>query len=798
MTPATIINGWFFDAYPVAGGMAVWILDDDGVAKRFFDPFAPAFHLRLDRRDALRLGALTRNLPVTLGTALKTELFSGQEWQVEEVRVQDPLQFNRCVSALQKFFPHFAFYNSNIPVAQMYLYDRQVFPLARCEFTADGAGRLLRIDVRDRFDARDYALPSLRIMRLTNGGAEFSAKFFRTLNLEVSYDGATHSLEGEDAVSVLESFNWHLYNYDPDILLTSWGDATLLPTILNASLRHRVPLLLNRDRSQEYFTTQERSYWTYGQIIHRDAAFMLAGRWHMDAENSFIMGESDIEGVIELARLTQLPMQKQSRAAIGTGLASMQMSYAYRNNILIPAEKKEGEDFKTADELLLSDRGGLVFMPEMGYHENVAELDFASMYPSLMELHNISPETINCSCCSNDRVPELGYTICEKRKGIVPVTLGPVLEKRAYYKMRRKNATTLGEYRKYDRRQNALKWMLVTCFGYLGYKNARFGRIEAHESVNAWSREALLTAKEIAEADGFHLVHAIIDCLWLKKPGATGEEYLRLCSKIKDAVGVSVSFEGMYTWLLFPSSKTDPGIPTSGKYAGWYDHGEMKTRGIEVRRKDTPWFVKTMQARLLELMSEMKDVREISARAPELIREAGFYLNELRCGRVDPKQLVLRRRVQKEADEYATNNLSAMVVRELSQFGVTVKAGEVIDYIIVDQSGKRDPQKAKSLLTYQHWDGYDIEKYTEFFLKAVETLLSPFGYDRAKLAEMYGVGGMRGVRGTGGMRSGGKRESAPARQARPESADPGNGGAAHETAGELFPAGELTPARYRR
>lgn len=743
MASATTLGGWFFDAYPVRGGMTVWMLDDGGSARRFFDPFAPSFYLRLDRRDALRLPALVRGLPVTLGSAVKTELFSGREWRVEEVRVLEPSAFGRCVAALQRFFPHFAFYNSNIPVAQMYLYDRGIFPLARCEFTADAAGRLERIDLRDRFDARDYLLPDLRILRISNGGTETPSKFFRTLALELSYGGASYALEGEDPVAVLESFNWHLHEYDPDIVLTAWGDATLLPTLLNASRRHRVPLLLNRDRSQEFVTTKERSYWTYGQIIHRDAAFLLAGRWHMDSENSFIMGESDLEGVIELARLTQLPMQKQSRAAIGTGLASMQMSHAYRNNILIPAEKKEGEDFKTADDLLLSDRGGLVFMPEMGYHEDVAELDFASMYPSLMERHNISPETINCSCCANRKVPELGYAICEKRRGIVPETLRPVLEKRAYYKARRKGAPTLEEHRKYDRRQNALKWMLVTCFGYLGYKNARFGRIEAHEAVNAFSREALLTAKEIAEGAGFHLVHAIIDCLWLRKPGASDADYLRLCEAIGAAVGVSVSFEGRYAWLLFPSSKTDPGIPTSGKYAGWYLHGEMKTRGIEVRRKDTPWFVKTMQARLLELMAEMKDVREIGARAPELVREAGFYLNELRGGRVDPRQLVLRRRVQKEADEYATNNLSAMVVRELAQFGVRVKAGEVIDYVIVDQTGKRDPQKAKSLLTYQHWDGYDIEKYTEFLLKAVETLLSPFGYDRERLAEEYGLNGFR-------------------------------------------------------
>ncbi len=741
MTNDRHLRGYFFDVYPVRGGMIVWIIDEEGTAQHCFDPFHPTFYLHLDRSDARRIPALVERfrIPATVGTGRKLEIFSGEEWEVTAITVRDPLELNRCVAAFQKFFPHFVFYNSNIPVAQMYLYDRQVFPLAHCEFTVDAGNTLRRIALNDAFDACSYQVPDLRVMRLSNGNALLSGKYARSLQLEIAYQGNTHIGEQDDPTEVLQTLNWHLYHYDPDIIITSWGDVSLFPTLVGTAARYRIPLLLNRDQAQGYFLTKERSYWTYGQVVHRDAAFMLAGRWHMDAENSFIMGESDLEGVIELSRLTQLPIQKQSRAAIGTGLASMQMSYAYRNNILIPAEKKEGEDFKTADELLLSDRGGLVFIPEGGYHENVAELDFASMYPSLMEMHNISPETINCSCCRNGVVPELGYTICEKRRGIVPATLKPVLKKRAYYKARRKAATTQEEYRKYDRRQNALKWMLVTCFGYLGYKNARFGRIEAHESVNAFSRDALLTAKEIAENNGYHLVHAIIDCLWLKKPGATHEDYERLCGMIKDAVGVDISLEGIYKWILFPSSKTDPGIPTAGKYVGWYDHGDVKIRGIEVRRKDTPVYIKKMQARLLEMLAEAKGVGDVRALVPDLLREASFYLNELRSGRVDPKELVLRRRVQKEMEEYSNNNLNAMVVRELAQFGIAVRPGEMIEFIIVDQTGKRDAQKAKSLLTYQHWDGYDIEKYTELLLKAVETLLSPFGYDLEKLGEHYEI-----------------------------------------------------------
>ena len=63
--------------------------------------------------------------------------------------------------------------------------------------------------------------------------------------------------------------------------------------------------------------------------------------------------------------------------------------------------------------------------------------------------------------------------------------------------------------------------MLVTCFGYLGYKNARFGRIEAHEAVTAHGRDKLLTAKEISEAAGYTVLHGLTDCLWLQKAGET-------------------------------------------------------------------------------------------------------------------------------------------------------------------------------------------------------------------------------------------------------------------------------------
>ena len=46
--------------------------------------------------------------------------------------------------------------------------------------------------------------------------------------------------------------------------------------------------------------------------------------------------------------------------------------------------------------------GGYVFKPKTGYYINAICYDVASMYPSMINIHNISTETINCHCCKDD------------------------------------------------------------------------------------------------------------------------------------------------------------------------------------------------------------------------------------------------------------------------------------------------------------------------------------------------------------------------------------------------------------
>jgi len=738
-----ILTGWLFECYPSDTGMVIWLIDREGVKYRCHHPFLPSFFLHLSDADRRRLAVLAGRspVPVTFAITQRAEIYSGETWDVAEVTVLTPTHFREAVRYFEQFFPHFAFFNSDILPQQLFLYHTGLFPLALGDYEIDDCGTLAGWTLHDSCAAITYELPPFSILHIRDARDFVPPKYRKQLQLEVLYDGKTYALEQDNPREIMETLNWHLHRCDPDIVLTDYGDSVLLPQLTALSIRTNIPLLLNRDDSAGYFKTRESSFFQYGKIVHKDGAFELAGRWHLDLENSFTMVEADLDGVFELARLTQIPVQRQSRASIGTSMSSMQLSWAYRHGYLIPSKKREPEGFKSAATLLLADRGGLIFNPPLGYHEDVAELDFVSMYPTIMVEKNVSPETVNCRCCRNDAVPELGYTICEKREGIVPATLRGVVQKRAHYKKLKREYKGKDEalFRKYDRRQNALKWMLVSCFGYLGYKNARFGKIEAHESVNAFSRDAILTAKELAEERGFRMLHAIIDCVWLKKHGATEQEYEQLCRTIASRTGIDISLEGIYNWILFPASKLDPAITTANRYAGWYRHGEVKIRGLEARRRDTPKFIKNMQTAMLQALSGAHSVAEVEILVPQVLDIARNHVAMLRSGRVNPMELVLRRHITKEADEYTNNSISAVVSKLIADMGVHLAPGEMIEFIIIDQSGKRKPEKAKPLALYAFEDGYDIEQYTELALRAVETMLQPFGYSKEKLREVFGI-----------------------------------------------------------
>jgi DNA polymerase elongation subunit (family B) len=402
----------------------------------------------------------------------------------------------------------------------------------------------------------------------------------------------------------------------------------------------------------------------------------------------------------------------------------MQLDIAHREGILIPSQKAQPEVTKSGRELIVADRGGIVFHPKLGLHENVAELDFASMFPSIMARFNVSPETVNCGCCRNAQVPELGYSLCQRRRGIVSRTVEPIVAKRQRYKALRNSARDPVKKAAYDERQNALKWMLVTCFGYQGFKNARFGRIEAHEAINCFGRDRLLQAKEIAEEQGYEVLHALVDSIYLHRPGAALAEYQALAEQIDAATGLPISVEGIYRWIVFVPSKSSPRIGVPNRYFGLMADGKLKIRGIEMRRHDCPALIADMQKEILGALRQARDADEyqavIASRGREILET---YLARLRDGEVEAADLAISSRLAQYPEQYAHATRAAIAAQSLHARGVRLRPGETIQYILADIRSAIPSERVRPLQMLEGGLSYDRAEYERLLREAFRAFL---------------------------------------------------------------------------
>jgi len=256
-----------------------------------------------------------------------------------------------------------------------------------------------------------------------------------------------------------------------------------------------------------------------------------------------------------------------------------------------------------------ADRGGFIFAPEVGLHEDVHELDFSSLYPNIICTRNVSPDVIRCECHRDrDDVPGLGYSICDEQGYLVDV-LQPIIDARdeikaAIRREQQQDEPDQERLAELEGRSGALKWILVACFGYQGFSNAKFGRIECHEAINGFAREILLTAKQQLEAGGWRVVHGIVDSIWVT-PDPDVDDNQRedldvLANEITESVEIRLEHEAHYDWVAFvPQRESTAGALTKyfGKVAG---EDEFKIRGIEARQRSTPSFVEDVQRECLD------------------------------------------------------------------------------------------------------------------------------------------------------------------------------------------------------
>ena len=97
--------------------------------------------------------------------------------------------------------------------------------------------------------------------------------------------------------------------------------------------------------------------------------------------------------------MSGIPLQDLSRLSPGSAISAIQIKQSMEDGVLVPWKKNRAEDVKNGIDLMVADRGGLYLDPIPGVHRDVFELDFTSLFPSIIATRNISPETMNCICC---------------------------------------------------------------------------------------------------------------------------------------------------------------------------------------------------------------------------------------------------------------------------------------------------------------------------------------------------------------------------------------------------------------
>jgi DNA polymerase I len=158
-------------------------------------------------------------------------------------------------------------------------------------------------------------------------------------------------------------------------------------------------------------------------------------------------------------------------------------------------------------------------------------------------------------------------------------------------------------------------------------------------------------------------------------------------------------------------------IPRCGTI--YEEHDEFKIRGIEARQRSTPPFIEAVQRSCLD--------RFATTRSPEaVIKRAEEAIARLHAGHVDPADLVEEVRISKPLGTYTHTTRAVDALRRADAQDHATHPGQHIKYIVVDDTKSTQDRIA---LVHEDPESYDASYYETKLVRAIESLLSPSGWD---------------------------------------------------------------------
>ncbi len=358
-------------------------------------------------------------------------------------------------------------------------------------------------------------------------------------------------------IELLERLKHYIGQYEPDIITGYFSDVFDLPYIKSRADRYRIKFDIGLDGSQPKTSkTSANTTTEITGIVHLDVfKFIRKVMWSslqttvydlssvakellnetkeavdidklyiawdnhegselesycsynmQDAQLTLNLCKKVLPNVMELTRTIGLPLYDVSRMSYSQLVEWYLIKQAREFNELAPNRPGSQEESKRR---MISYTGGFVYEPTPGLYKDIAVFDFMSLYPTIISAHNVSPDTLNCSCCINstqNRVPEEeNIWFCTKRRGFIPTVIDEVIKRRIRVKEIIKVA---GDDKTLNARQMALKTIANSMYGYFGFYGARWYSIECAKAITAFGRNHIQTVIEKAKSEGFKVLYS--------------------------------------------------------------------------------------------------------------------------------------------------------------------------------------------------------------------------------------------------------------------------------------------------
>jgi DNA polymerase elongation subunit (family B) len=443
-----------------------------------------------------------------------------------------------------------------------------------------------------------------------------------------------------------------------------------------------------------------------------------------DSKLTLMLSRNIIPQVTEMCRVTGQSMFDVSRMTYAQLVEWLLMRKAHEAGEISPNRPKYEEVLKRRKYPPYT--GGYVHTPKEGLHDKIALFDFKSLYPSITITHNISPETLDCTCCrgksEKERVPGSEHYYCKSRRGFIPAIIEELVNSRMEIKkrMRREKPGTL-VYRSLDNRQNALKILANSSYGYYGYAGSRWYSRVCAESITSFGRFYIKRVIEKAERSGFPVIYGDTDSLFLKvKSIREAKEFLEKVNKSLPGV-MELDFEGFYRSGLFVLAKT--GKAAKKRYALIDRNDRIIIRGFERVRRDWSNIAKETQEKVLRAI--LKD--RSPDKAVKVVRET---LKRIRSGEVSMENLVIFSQLTRPIDQYEQVGPHVAAAVKAMDRGRHIKAGSVISYVITKGTGTISQRAEPS----EDAKDYDPEYYIHNqVMPAAMRILSGLGFSEEEV-----------------------------------------------------------------